>query len=383
MRVFVTGTRGIPNVPGGVEKHCEELFPRVVARGHEVFLATRSCYVADDRKVWQGIRLVKCFAPRAKSVEAVAHTLIAVLKARRCHPDVLHIHAIGPSLLTPLARLMGFPVVVTNHGPEYDRQKWGRAAKTVLRFGEKVGGTWANEVIAVSGVIGGIVRKRCHRAAHVIYNGVTIQDPSKDTGFLEQIGAKPGKYVLAVARFVPEKGLHDLMEAFEGMKEDLRLVIAGDADHESDYSRRLKSTAAADARIILTGYITGESLRQVYSHAGLFVLPSYHEGLPIALLEAMSYGIPVLVSDIAANKEVGLSDEKYFRCGNVEEMRTKIALLMRKGLPESEMRAIRSRIEEKFNWDRIADQTIAVYRRALSPLPISAQSGFGGVAGRP
>jgi len=124
MKIFVTGTRGIPDIPGGAEKHCEELFPRIAARGHEVLLCTRSCYVTKKMDEWRGIRLINCFAPRRKSFEAIVHIFIALLKARWHSPDVVHINAIRPSLLTPFARLMRLRVVVTNHGPDYDRQKW-------------------------------------------------------------------------------------------------------------------------------------------------------------------------------------------------------------------------------------------------------------------
>ena len=346
MKIFVTGTRGIPGIPGGVEKHCEELFQRIVDRGHDVFLCTRSCYVTQNINEWRGIRLLNCFAPRIKSLEAIVHTFISLLKARWYCPDVVHIHAIGPSLLTPLAKVMGLKVVVTNHGPDYDRQKWGRVAKFMLRLGEKMGGLFANEVIVISSVIGDIIRERCHRESNLIYNGVTIPQKSRDSDFLTQIGAEPGRYILATARFVPEKGLHDLIKAFKLLESDYKLVIAGDADHETQYSRNLRKMAADDDRIILTGYITGEPLNQVYSHARLFVLPSYHEGLPIALLEAMSYGIPVLVSDIPANKEVALPAERYFKCGDVTDLQEKMEVLLEKELSGEERKEIRNQIEE-------------------------------------
>ena len=270
---------------------------------------------------------------------------------------------------------MGLKVVVTNHGPDYDRQKWGRVAKFMLRLGEKMGGLFANEVIVISSVIGDIIRERCHRESNLIYNGVTIPDKSKQNDYLSKIGAEPGNYLLAVARFVPEKGLHDLIDAFKSLQVDCNLVIAGDADHETQYSRNLRKMAADDDRIILTGYITGEPLNQVYSHARLFVLPSYHEGLPIALLEAMSYGLPVLVSDIPANKEVELPEERYFRCGDVDDLKAKMGTLIKKPLPKEERERIRNQIEEKYNWDKIAEQTIEVYEKAL--LPKTAQSTFG------
>lgn len=255
MKVFVTGTRGIPDIPGGVEKHCQELFPRIAARGHEVLLCTRDSYITKKTDKWRGVKLINCFAPRKKSFEAIVHTFIALFTARRYSPDVIHIHAIGPSLLTPIARLMGLKVVVTNHGPDYDRQKWGKVAKSVLRLGEKMGGLFANEVIVISTVIANIIQERCHRESNLIYNGVNLPEQSENVDFLTEIGIEPNKYVLAVARFVPEKGLHDLINAFRAIDCDYKLVIAGDADHETEYSRNLRQMASEDDRIILTGYI--------------------------------------------------------------------------------------------------------------------------------
>lgn len=366
MKIFVTGTRGIPDIPGGVEKHCQELFPRIASKGHEILLCTRDSYVTKKIDEWRRVKLINCFAPRIKSFEAIVHTFISLLKARCYCPDVVHIHAIGPSLLAPLARVMGLKVVVTNHGPDYDRQKWGKVARFMLRLGEKMGGLFANEVIVISSIIGDIIRERCHLESNLIYNGVTIPQKSRDSDFLTQIGAEPGRYILATARFVPEKGLHDLINAFKWLESDYKLVIAGDADHETEYSRNLRRMVAGEDRIILPGYITGEPLNQVYSHARLFVLPSYHEGLPISLLEALSYGLPVLVSDIPANKELALPKERYFRCGDVGDLKTNMRMLLKKGMPKEERDKMRSQIKEKYNWDKIAEQTIEVYEKALS-----------------
>lgn len=273
MRIYVTGTRGIPDIPGGVEKHCQELYPRIAAAGHEVILATRTPYVEERLESWGGAKLTHVFAPRKKSIEAIVHTFLAILEARTLNPDIVHIHAIGPALMVPVARLLGLKVVITNHGPDYDRQKWGWAAKTMLRLGEKLGGVFANQVIVISEVIAEIIRKRCGRESNLVYNGVVIPKKSTATDRLEQRGIVPGNYLLAVARFVPEKGLHDLIKAFQKIDGDIQLVLVGDADHESEYSRNLKAMAAKDPHIVLTGYITGEDLNQVYSNARLFVLP--------------------------------------------------------------------------------------------------------------
>lgn len=366
MKIFVTGTRGIPGIPGGVEKHCQELYPLIAAMGHEVSLATRRSYVVAPQTEWQGVRLVHTFCPRSKSLEAIVHTFAAILKARWLSPDIVHIHAVGPGLMAPLARLLGLRVVVTNHGPDYDRQKWGRAAKMMLRLGEYLGGRFANEVIVISRVIAEIIKKRCDRSSHLIYNGVPLPDPSASVDHLERFGIRPASgYILAVARFVPEKGLHDLVEAFTSLPGDLQLVIAGDADHETEYSGKLRKQASLDKRIVLTGYLTGEPLHQLYSHAGLFVLPSYHEGLPIVLLEAMSHGLSVLVSDIPANREVDLLPGRYFQPGNIDELREKLRNLGKEKITAQEQKDFRTRIEQDYNWAKIAAQTVAVYGKAL------------------
>lgn len=363
MKIFVAGTRGIPDIPGGVEKHCQELYPLIAAAGHEVILATRTPYVGARQQEWQGVKLAHIYAPRRKSMEAIVHTFLAILKARLCSPDIVHIHAVGPALLVPFARLLGLKVVFTNHGPDYDRQKWGRLAKFVLRLGEKLGGKWAHEVIVISNVIKDIIRRRCGRDSNLIYNGVPIPELSTRTDFLERHHIKPGNYLLAVARFVPEKGLTDLIQAFRQLESGVQLVIAGDADHETDYSRKVKKTAAVDDDIVLTGYITGEDLNQVFTHARLFVLPSYHEGLPIALLEAMSYGLRVLVSDIPANKEVALPEQCYFRCGDIADLVAKIDFLLAQTMAAEEKDEFRKRIMENYNWGKIAEQTIGVYEK--------------------
>jgi glycosyltransferase involved in cell wall biosynthesis len=366
MKVFVTGTRGIPDIPGGVEKHCQELYPLIVVKGHQILLSTRKPYVTYHQSSWKRVNLIHTYAPRRKSLEAIVHTFFSVIKAWLANPDIVHIHAIGPGLMAPLARIMGLKVVVTNHGPDYDRQKWGVSAKILLRLGEYLGSYFANEVIVISKVIADIVQKRCDRSVHLIYNGVMLPEKSEKVDFLNKIGVAKGEYIIAVSRFVPEKGLDFLIRAFQLIDMGYKLVIAGDADHETQYSKSIRELAAQDNRIILTGYIGGEDLNQVYSHARLFVLPSFHEGLPIALLEAMSYGLSVLVSDIPANLEVGLSQDRYFKCGDVYDLQQKMKILVEKQLTEVEKQKIQRQIEVDYNWNTIAEQTIEVYKKVMA-----------------
>lgn len=365
LRIFVAGTRGIPDIPGGVEKHCQQLYPRIAALGHEVRIARRRPYVHDSLTSWNGVQLVDLYAPHSKIFEAIVHTFLAVFAARRWRADVIHIHAIGPSLLVPLAKLLGLRVVVTNHGPDYERAKWGGMARQILKLSEWVGPRFADEVIVISKGIGEIVRRRASRDSHLIYNG--IQEPQRvdESNYLSSIGARRQNYILSLARFVPEKGLHDLVEAFRRVSTDWHLVLAGDADHEDEYSRNLKDLATQDPRVILTGYVTGKRLSELLTYAGLFVLPSYHEGLSIALLEAMSYGLPCLISDIKPNLEVDLPVKCYFKTGNVADLRIQLDKHIVGVLTREEKEAIQSMIKNRFDWNRIATDTIEVYRNAI------------------
>lgn len=378
MKIVVTGTRGIPDVLGGVETHCQELYPRLAAMGHDVTVIRRSCYVDNENPrltEYKGVRLKDVFAPRKKSIEAIIHTFLAVLQARAMNPDVLHIHAIGPSLLTPFARLLGMKVVTTNHGPDYDRGKWGRMAKWVLRTGERMGTRFANRVIVISQLIAdNLANLYGRKDTDLIFNGVTPPVKSERTDYIESLGLTPGKYVMGLARFVPEKNFHQLIEAFEkAAPRGYKLVLAGDADHEDEYSRALKEQARRTG-VVLTGFIKGEKLNQLLTNAGLFVLPSSHEGLPISLLEAMSYGLDVLASDIGANRIAALEPADFFPVGDIDAMASAITRKLAAhntlsdsgmsdgGVSERAGRAYRTYDLTPYDWDRIARQTEAVYK---------------------
>ncbi len=363
MKVVVIGTRGIPNIQGGVETHCEELYPRLVRLGCDITIMRRSCYISQENKIidYKGVKLMDVFAPHKKSLEAIVHSLLCVMKARLLNPDIVHVHAIGPGLCIPFARLLGLKVVSTNHGPDYDRKKWGRPAKIMLRLGEWCQAHFSNEVIVISHVIENILSSNYSRKdTNLIFNGVPIPTKANTDNYIQSLGLKSQKYILALGRFVEEKGFHHLIEAWKhvGEKNNFKLVIAGDADHEDEYSRYLKSLAV-DNDVILTGFIKGSKLNEILTHAGLFVLPSSHEGLPISLLEAMSYNIDTLVSDIPANKLSALNDNDFFKCGDIcdltEKIQTKIAHVQNNRIYDL----------TPYNWDMIALQTLEVYNKTL------------------
>lgn len=367
MKIIVTGTRGIPNVMGGVETHCEELFPRIARRGFDVTVIRRSSYVNDGLTEWRGVKLVDVESPKKKSFEAIIHTFRAINEAKRLGADVLHVHAIGPALLVPYAKLLGMRVMFTHHGPDYDRDKWGAAAKTVLKLGERMGCMFADDVIVISDVIRNLIKRKYGRTQHVhlIYNGVSQPEVCDYPEYFEELGIEKGKYILGMCRFVPEKNLHHLVAAFGRIKneqlkgkntgDDIKLVLAGDTDFEDDYSRSLKDMARKNG-VVLTGFIKGRKLHSLLTNCRCYCLPSSHEGLPIALLEAMSYGVKVIVSDIPANKEVGLPESDYFPVGDVDALTAKLKDVIAQPLQHFDYDMT------KYDWEKIADQVAEIYK---------------------
>lgn len=364
MKIVVTGTRGIPDIPGGVETHCECLYPLIAAMGHEVTVMCRRPYVDNAHAgatEYKGVRLKVLPAVKKRSLEAMLHTFMSVVEARKLGADVVHLHAVGPSLMAPLARLLGMKVVMTHHGPDYNRDKWGAFARLILRWGECAGVRWSNGVIAISRPIAADVSRRYRRDdVAVIFNGVKPCHAVASTRYLDSKGIAPGRYVLAMGRFVKEKGFHDFVSACSGwMEAGFQVVLAGDSDHDDAYSRSLKADAA-DAGVILTGYVKGEALDELMSHAALFVLPSCHEGLPIVLLEAMSHGLDVMVSDIAPNRLEQLAPEDFFETGNVIDLQEKVLQKLRQATGHRRVYDM-----SQYSWPAIAEATEKVYRRIL------------------
>lgn len=363
MKIVVTGTRGIPDIMGGVETHCEELFPRIAAKGYDVTVIRRTRYVRDTQTKWKGVRLLDVETPKKKSFEAIIHTFRAINQAKKLGADVLHIHAIGPALLVPYAKMLGLKVVFTHHGPDYDRDKWGFAAKTMLKFGESMGCKFADHVIVISDVIKKLIAQRYGRTknVHLIYNGVPEPEICDYPEFFEELGIEKDKYILGMCRFVPEKHLHDLVDAYAQLKawhqipDDVKLVLAGDTDFEDDYSRCLKQKAIVNG-VVLTGFIRGKKLHSLLTNALCYSLPFSHEGLPIALLEAMSYRLPVITSAIPANLEVGLDASCYHEVGDVKALASKIEMIANKPLQRINYEM------SKYNWDSIAGKVSEIYK---------------------
>ncbi|MBV7518203.1 glycosyltransferase family 4 protein [Ensifer sp. ENS12] len=367
-RVMMLGLRGIPNVQGGVEKHVEMLASKLLGYGWDVEVVGRKRYLQNsDRYAWNGVEVTPLWSPRRMALEALVHTFLGVCLAAWRRPDVLHIHAIGPALMTPLARVFGLKVVVTHHGYDYDRQKWGAFARRTLKLGEFFGMRFSNGRVAISQDIVQTMRARHHVSMTLVPNGVAITLPSGNAGILREFGLAPRCYILLAARLVPEKRQLDLIRAFAkcGLT-DVRLVIVGGAEFETPYVREMRTLAAEVPGVVLTGFQSGDRLAELFANAALFVLPSSHEGMPIALLEAMAYGLPLLASDIIPNRELDLAPDEYFPLGDIDALAAGITAKLAAPFSDDDVRERAAHAEATYSWTNVAQKTAAVYSALLA-----------------
>jgi glycosyltransferase involved in cell wall biosynthesis len=368
MIICVAGLRGIPRVLGGVETHCEQLFPRLKKlRSNDTFtIIARKAYVSEKVSGYKGLRIVALPHSRTKSLETITNTICAVLYARLARADLLHLHGIGPALTAPLAKALGMQVIVTYHSKNYEHEKWNVVARWALRIGEVSAILYGDRVIAVSPSLAENLRTRFPKFArkiHFVPNGAdhligrASVKPARADDLLALHGLQKNKYIIAVGRLVPEKGLHDLIEAFKATDLDLKLVIAGDANQQDAYSRTL--LAQASNRVVFVGTLIPAELHLVLQHASLFVLPSYNEGMPIAALEAAEAGAPLILSDITANLDLELPPGNYFKVGCVEDLRAKLVG------DHNQFRVHREHILHRYNWEATCAETNRVYCNVL------------------
>ena len=368
LRVTMLGMRGFPNVQGGVEKHAEKLACALTELGCRVEAIVRNgSVVKDGRATWRNITITRIWAPRVSGVEAFVHTFLGVVHAAFSRPDILHIHAIGPAVFTPLARALGLRVVVTYHSLNYEHRKWGRFARSVLRLGEWAGMAFANGRITVSEGLAQQMGRSYLVPVSAIPNGIDTPQRVRSTAFLEACGLAPNRYALTVARIDETKCQLDLIAAYARLREPTwKLALVGGADHSSSYARAVVEAARKTPGVVMLGHQTGERLAELYTHARLFVLPSSHEGQPIAVLEAASFGLPVILSDLPAHREITLARARYFKVGDIAALSAHLAAMFAASVVEKLDAVERARLMARHDWHNIAQRTLAVYFDALS-----------------
>ena len=370
-RVAVVGQRGVPATFGGIERHVEEIGARLAARGHEVTVFLRSGYVTDAPRTHRGMHLRQVPTVSSKRLECIVHSALCTCLTLRSAPDIVHYHALGPSLLAPLPRLFSRArVVATVHGLDHEREKWGFGARCLLRAGGWTSAHVPDATIVVSRALADHYALHHHRTAVHVPNGVTIPVHRPAREITERFGLRPNGYLLFVGRLVPEKAVDLLVRAFGDLPGEMRLVVAGGSSHTDEYTRRVRELAAQDSRVILTDYVYGPTLDELYSNAAAFVLPSTVEGLPLTLLEAASHGTPVVASAIAPHLEVLGGDGPGHRLFAPRD-RAGLTAAMRRVLedPPDERRGAAVLRESKplqHSWDEAALATERVYAELLA-----------------
>ncbi len=351
------GTRGFPDIQGGVEQHCESLYTLLAADDCLITVFRRKPYIVKKEKVYDHISFIDLPSTRIPGFETFYHSFLSTVVCIIKRPDIVHIHNIGPGFFVPLLKIFGLKVVMTYHSPNYEHIKWSSLTRHFLKFSEFLSTKFADVIIFVSFY----QKEKLGNKLNFVHinNGVKLPSLTDKDDFIKDLGLTKRKYILSVGRFVEEKGFDLLIRANSKTKhKGFQLVIAGDSDHETSYSFHLKELAKENG-VVLPGIVRGENLSQLYNHARLFVLPSYNEGQPLSLLEAMSYHLPVLASDIPATLQVALPEESYFTSGNELSLQEKLDQKL-----NSDFEAVNYDMTP-YNWDNIALQTKNVYKQLL------------------
>ncbi len=375
LRIAMIGHKRIPSREGGVEIVVEELAVRLAAKGHYVDAYNRyghhvsgkkydEEYGWKGRKFYKGVRVYIIPTFRTSKLNAIVYSFLATIRALFGRYDVIHYHAEGPCAMLWIPKLFHKRVVATIHGLDWQRAKWGNFASYVIKFGEKMAAKYADEVIVLSENVRQYFEDTYHRQVTYIPNGISKPMQRQPQMIKEKYGLEKDGYFLSLGRIVPEKGVHYLIEAFSKLDTDKKLVIAGGNSHAVEYMDQIHRMAALDERVIMTDFVQGQILEELYSNAYAFVLPSDVEGMALTLLEAMSYGDCCLVSDICENTEVVEDNAFIFRKGDVKDLQRKLQDLQ--AHPEI-VKEYGDRSADficgKYRWDDVVDETIRLYRR--------------------
>ena len=363
LRIAMIGSRGVPCVYGGIERHVSETGARLAARGHAVTVYGRRPFCRAGKHLGMRVRVLP--AVPTKHLESASNTLAATISALAGSYDIVHFHGVGPALFSWMTASRGTATVCTIHALDYRQSKWGRAARSLLRRGERTAMKHADAVVAVSRLMAADLGERYGREVDYIPNGATLREapPFEEA---RGLGLEPRRYVLAVGRFIVERGFHTLLDAWRSVETPCRLVIAGDAHFAERYAKRL--AARADERVIMPGYVSGRLLDELYAHCAFYVLPSLVEGLPISLIEAMAFGRPALVSDIPENLEAGGEAVASFSRGDTSGLAMALERMLRMDEAEQERRGRlgRERVAAEYTWDHVADELERLYARVLA-----------------
>lgn len=369
LKIAMLGHKRIPSREGGVEIVVEELSTRMVALGHEVTCYNRKGHHVSGKefdeeklKEYKGIKLKTVPTINLRGIAAMSSSIFAAIKAAFGKYDVIHFHAEGPCAMLWLPKLFGKRCIATIHGLDHQRAKWGKLASTYIMLGEKCAVKFTDEIIVLSESVQKYFKETYGRETKFIPNGVNRPELRNAELIIEEFSLNKDEYILFLGRLVPEKGIKNLIQAFKEVKTNKKLVIAGGSSDTNEFEKELKEFAKSDERIIFTGFVQGKELEELYSNAYLYCLPSDLEGMPLSLLEAMSYGNCCLVSDIDECTSVVEDKGFIFKKSDINDLKEKLqnACDSLKMVGKYKMEASEF-ICKKYNWDEIVKETLEVY----------------------
>lgn len=369
LNIAMLGHKRIPSREGGIEIVVEELSTRMVEAGHSVTCYNRSGHHVSGKefdggslKEYQGIKLKTVFTINRRGLAAMTSSFFGAICAAFGKFDVVHFHAEGPCAMLWIPKLFGKRCVATIHGIDWQRAKWGGFASKYIKFGEQVAAKYADEIIVLSEGVQKYFMDTYGRKTVFIPNGVNRPIPHSPQLIKEKYGLDKDEYILFLGRLVPEKGITYLIKAFKGVTTDKKLVIAGGSSDTDTFMQELKNLAEGDDRIVFTGFVQGQMLEELYSNAYVYTLPSDLEGMPLSLLEAMSYGNCCLSSDIPECAEVVGDKAVTFRKGDVAELREKLQMLCDDEKMVQGYKAVaKDFILKKYAWDDVVERTLKLY----------------------
>lgn len=374
--ICMLGHKRIPSREGGVELVVEELATRMVKKGFIVTCFNRKGHHvsgnyfdnhATNGHEYKGIKIKTVFAIDFKGLAAITASFFGSVKATFCRYDIIHYHAEGPCLFMMIPKLFGKKCVATIHGLDHQRAKWGKLAKKCILLGEKIAVKYADEIIVLSNSAKDYFKETYNRDTVVIPNGVNIVEKVSVNIIKNKYNLEKDSYILFLGRIVPEKGILYLLDAFSKVVTKKKLVIAGGSSDSEDFFYFVRKRGLSDDRIIFTGFVQGQELAELYSNAYLYVLPSDLEGMPLSLLEAMSYGNCCLTSDIAECTEVTEENARYFKKSNVQDLKDKLQYLCdHKEIVLYYKNNASKFICNKYNWDYITNETLRLYMKVLN-----------------
>lgn len=371
LNIAMLGHKRIPSREGGIEIVVEELSTRMVRAGHSVTCYNRSGHHVSGKEFdgcslekYKGVKLKSVFTINRKGLAAMSSSFFGAICAAFGKYDVVHFHAEGPCAMLWLPKLFGKRCVATIHGIDWQRAKWGGFASKYIKFGEKVAAKYADEIIVLSEGVQKYFADTYGRKTVFIPNGVNRPIIRRPQLIKEKYGLDKDEYILFLGRLVPEKGITYLIEAFRKVKTRKKLVIAGGSSDTDAFSLELKKFAECDDRIVFTGFVQGQMLEELYSNAYVYTLPSDLEGMPLSLLEAMSYANCCLTSDIAECAEVVENKAILFEKSDIDDLKEKLQYVCDNPDAVKKLKnGAADFICQKYNWDDVVKKTLKLYRK--------------------